>query len=162
MIAHRAARPLSSKIRAMDGCGSKRAEILCILPYCERDHRARARATGRLMGVVVDPPRSGQDTHALEQLGRAGRCFTSRNAFVAGDRFDDLVADAVDRIESEPPAPGRSSRSCGRDKQRAGVRGDRPGTDADVAGAGALPLAVASRACGGGCLDTLVELGEPA
>jgi hypothetical protein len=84
----------SSKIRTMDGC-SKRTEILFALPCCERDHGARIHATGRLMCVVFEP-RNGKDTLELEEQERADLCFTSRNAFLPSDCFDDLVVDAVD------------------------------------------------------------------
>ena len=70
-------------------------------------------------GIVVEPALGRGDAHPLEQCQGPLAAFGDRHAIVLLDRFGDLVADAIDRVEREAGVLEDHRRRCGRDRRSA-------------------------------------------
>ena len=70
-------------------------------PQDERDgdHRALAQAARELVRVGVHPALGGRDLHQIQQLDGAGAPGLAAAALVPADRFHQVLADRVDRVE---------------------------------------------------------------
>ncbi len=66
----------------------------------QRQHDALAHPAGKLMRIVVDTRFRRRDADLREQRDRAGARDAGRHPRVRGDGLDELIADAVERIEA--------------------------------------------------------------
>ena len=66
----------------------------------ERDHDALAHAAGELVRIAVDAPLRRRDADLGEELDRAPRAPRGREPGMGPDRLDELLADAVERVEA--------------------------------------------------------------